>query len=141
MPMPSSETLRRARPSSATDADTSTRPPRGEYLIALPTRLTRTWRSRSTSPATACCGRSQLLAARSIRTISRGYSIALAASSFADFRAVAAGLSAGLFAVALVDVPFQGGLFVAIVVGIGVGLLGERPAPARAPVTGGHDED
>ncbi|MGP4104670.1 AzlC family ABC transporter permease [Nonomuraea sp. KM90] len=66
--------------------------------------------------------------------------IALAASSFADFRTVAAGLSAGLFAVTLVDIPYQGGLLIAIVVGVSVGLLGERLAATRASRSGGNND-
>lgn len=52
--------------------------------------------------------------------------IALAASSFSNFRAVAVGVSAGLFATALVDLPYEGGMFFAIVAGVTVGLLADR---------------
>lgn len=62
--------------------------------------------------------------------------VALAASSFADFRAIAAGLSAGLLAVALFGVPYQGGLFIAIIGGIAVGLGADKlfpPKPEEEP--------
>lgn len=55
--------------------------------------------------------------------------IALAASSLADFRAIAAGTSAGLLSVGMFGIPYQGGLFIAIVGGIAVGLAAERFFP------------
>jgi 4-azaleucine resistance transporter AzlC len=61
--------------------------------------------------------------------------LALVASSLSDPRAVAAGLSAGLLAVALFDLPYQGGLFVAILGGICVGLAADRIAPPHEPET------
>lgn len=56
--------------------------------------------------------------------------IALAASSLTDFRAIAAGTSAGLLSVGLFGIPYQGGLFIAIVGGIATGLLADRLFPA-----------
>src|SRR6478609_4647228 len=51
MPRPSSRTTKRAFESSASTR-ISIRPPCGEYLIALSSRLVSTWRVRSASPAT-----------------------------------------------------------------------------------------
>ncbi|MGB3438269.1 MAG: AzlC family ABC transporter permease [Actinophytocola sp.] len=55
--------------------------------------------------------------------------IALAASSLTDFRAIAAGTSSGLLSVGLFGIPYQGGLFIAIVGGIATGLVAEHFFP------------
>ena len=53
MPSPWSATAKRIAPSPFA-IETSTRPPSGEYLIALSTRFTSTWRSLPGSAATSC---------------------------------------------------------------------------------------
>jgi branched chain amino acid efflux pump len=59
--------------------------------------------------------------------------IALSVSALGDFRAIAAGASAGLLSVGLFGIPYQGGLFIAIVGGISTGLLADRLFPAPKP--------
>jgi 4-azaleucine resistance transporter AzlC len=62
--------------------------------------------------------------------------VALAAPSMDNVRSIAVGLAAGLVALILTPIPFQGGLFVAILVGVAVGVLSERWFPPQS----GEDE-
>lgn len=55
--------------------------------------------------------------------------VALAAPSMDNTRSIAVGLTAGLVALILTPIPFQGGLFVAILAGVAVGVLSERWFP------------
>jgi len=55
--------------------------------------------------------------------------VALAAPSMQDVRSVAAGLTAGVTAVLLVSIPYEGGVFIAIVAGVVTGVLSERWSP------------
>lgn len=52
--------------------------------------------------------------------------VALVAPVFDNSRIVLAGLSAGLIAVPLATIPYQGGVFIAIVLGILIGVASER---------------
>ncbi|MGH3875429.1 MAG: AzlC family ABC transporter permease [Actinophytocola sp.] len=52
--------------------------------------------------------------------------VALAAPSMDNPRSIIVGVTAGLVALVLTPIPFQGGLFVAILAGVTVGVLSER---------------
>lgn len=69
--------------------------------------------------------------------------VALAAPSIGDARSVAVGLVAGLVALLLAPIPYQGGVLVAVVVGIVVGVLSERwlPRGSRGDRGGGAAND
>jgi len=64
--------------------------------------------------------------------------VALAAPSIGDICSVAAGLAAGSIALILAPVPYQGGVFLAILAGVASGVLCERCSPAaqREPEPG-----
>lgn len=57
--------------------------------------------------------------------------VALAAPSMDNVRTIAVGVVAGLVALILTPIPFQGGLFVAVLVGVAVGVVSERWFPPR----------
>lgn len=57
--------------------------------------------------------------------------VALAAPVLADARSITVGLTAGLVALMATPVPFQGGIFVAILAGVVVGVLSERWFPRK----------
>lgn len=52
--------------------------------------------------------------------------VALAAPVLDNVRAIAVGVTAGVVTLMLAPVPYQGGMFVAILTGITVGVLSER---------------
>jgi len=56
--------------------------------------------------------------------------VALAAPVMDNVRAIAVGVTAGVVTLMLAPVPYQGGMFVAILIGITVGVLSERWFPA-----------
>jgi 4-azaleucine resistance transporter AzlC len=56
--------------------------------------------------------------------------VALAAPTLDNVRSIVVGLTAGLVALVLTPVPYQGGVFVAILTGVTVGVLSERWFPA-----------
>lgn len=58
--------------------------------------------------------------------------VALAAPSMDNVRSIAVGLIAGLVALILTPIPYQGGLFVAILAGVAVGVVSERWFPPAA---------
>ncbi|HEY0451884.1 AzlC family ABC transporter permease [Actinophytocola sp.] len=57
--------------------------------------------------------------------------VALAAPSMDDARSIVVGLTAGLVALILAPIPYQGGVFVAILTGVTVGVLSERWFPPK----------
>jgi 4-azaleucine resistance transporter AzlC len=57
--------------------------------------------------------------------------VALAAPTLNNARAIAVGMTAGLVALFLTPIPYQGGMFVAILAGVMVGVLSEPRFPPR----------
>lgn len=57
--------------------------------------------------------------------------VALAAPTLDNVRAIVVGLTAGLVALLLTPFPYQGGVFVAILVGVAVGVLSEHWFPRK----------
>lgn len=67
--------------------------------------------------------------------------VALAAPSLDNVRSIVVGVTAGLVALVLAPVPFQGGVFVAILAGVVAGVLSERLFPVADGVEQPGDPD